>query len=124
MKRREFVRLIAGASVLMPLAAHAQPAGIPVVGFLHYASATELTRLADAFRQGLREVGYIESQNVVVEYRWAEGQYERLPALAADLVRRGVDVIAAGGAVAAQAAKKATTTIPVVFTSGAHSGVA
>ncbi len=119
MKRREFVRLIAGASVLMPLAAHAQPAGIPVVGFLHYASATKLTRLADAFRQGLREVGYIESQNVVVEYRWAEGQYDRLPALAADLVRHGVDVITAGGAVAAQAAKKATTTIPVVFTSGA-----
>jgi len=119
MKRREFVRLVAGASVLMPRAARAQPAGIPVVGFLHYASATKLTRLADAFRQGLREVGYIESQNVVVEYRWAEGQYDRLPALAADLVRHGVDVITAGGAVAAQAAKKATTTIPVVFTSGA-----
>jgi ABC-type uncharacterized transport system substrate-binding protein len=119
MKRRAFVQLVASASVALPLAARAQRAGMPVVGFLHYASTNKLTRLVDAFRQGLQEAGYIESQNVVIEYRWAEGQYERLPALAADLVRRGVDVIAAGGAVAAQAAKKATTTIPVVFTSGA-----
>jgi len=119
MRRREFVQLVAGASVAMPLAARAQLAGIPVVGFLHYASANKLTHLVDAVRQGLKEAGYIEGQNVVIEYRWAEGQYDRLPALADDLVRRRVDVITAGGSVAAQAAKKATTTIPVVFTSGA-----
>jgi putative ABC transport system substrate-binding protein len=92
---------------------------LPVAGLLHYASASTLTHLAEAVRRGLGEAGYIEGQNVVIEYRWAEGHYERLPALAADLVRRRVNVIIAGGNVAAQAARQATTTIPVVFTSGA-----
>jgi putative ABC transport system substrate-binding protein len=103
----------------MPFAPRAQPAEIPVVGFLHYSSADKLMHLAEAVRQGLKEVGYIEGQNVLIEYRWAEGQYDRLTALAADLVRRRVNAITAGGSAAAQAAKKATRTIPVVFTSGA-----
>ena len=119
MRRRELIALIGGAVVGRPLAVCAQHGGVLVVGFLHYASPNKLTHLADAFRRGLQETGYIEGQNVVIEYRWAEGQYDRLPALAADLVHRQVSVIAAGGSVAAQAAKNATTTIPVVFTSGA-----
>jgi putative tryptophan/tyrosine transport system substrate-binding protein len=118
MRRRAFITGLAGAAI-WPLPARAQRPATPVVGFLHYASPTTLTHLTEAVRRGLKEAGYVEGQNVNIEYRYADGRYEQLPALCAELVRRKVNVIAAGGNVAAQAAKSATKTVPIVFTSGA-----
>jgi putative tryptophan/tyrosine transport system substrate-binding protein len=116
--RREFVAGLGSTSLAWPLAAHAQQPAMPVIGFLNSGASKESAGSVAAFRQGLDEVGFVEARDVVIEYRWAEGIYERLPAMAADLVSRQVTVIAAAFLPAAQAARVATTTIPIVFNVG------
>ena len=120
MRRRDFIRGITAASAAWPLAGRAQQPGMPVMGFLHSASPEPYAPQMSVFRQSLKEAGYVEGQNVTIEFRWAENQIARLPMLAAELVHRQVSVIVAGGSpVAALAAKSATTTIPIVFMNAA-----
>ena len=117
MRRREFISLIGGVAAMWPLAARAQRTPLPVIGFLNSVSPQPFANYVAGFRAGLKETGYIDGQNVAIEFRWAEGHYDRLPGMAADLVRRQVAVlVSTGGAPSVVAAKAATSTIPIVFT--------
>ena len=118
MRRRHFTSILGGATATWPFAAHTQQKATPVIGYLAPATPGTAAPSLAAIREGLSEAGYVEGQNLTIEYRWAEGRFDRLPALAADLVGRKVDVIVAGAAPAPHAAKNATSTIPIVFITG------
>jgi putative ABC transport system substrate-binding protein len=119
MRRREFIMLLGGAAVVAPVAAHAQQKAMPVIGYLSIGSPSVTGPAIAAFRQGVSDIGHIDGQSLVIESRYAEGRYDRLSALVAELIDRNVDVIlATGGSIAALAAKRATSTIPIVFIEG------